>query len=70
MKWIRESVISIVATANDQTNFTYWSGNQVITPNATWQFSNNNGWVMNDIYVYYEVSGQLFFHSLVPAPIP
>ena len=68
-------VVSIIGTAiDDQTNFIYWSGNQVITPNTTGNFTATDAyfseWPMNDIYVYCEVSGQLFCHSLVPAPIP
>lgn len=69
------TVVSIIATAiDDQTNFTYWSGNQVIAPNTTEDFVGNDTitgeWPMNDIYVYYDVSGQLFIHNLAPAPIP
>jgi hypothetical protein len=69
------TVVSIIGTAiDDQTNFTYWSGNQVIAPNTTGDFVGNDTitreWPMNDIYVYYEVLGQLFVHSLAPAPIP
>ena len=69
------TVISIIGTAIDgQTNFTYWSGNQDIAPNTTGDFTANNTyyaeWPMHDIYVHYEVSGQLFVHSLAPAPIP
>jgi hypothetical protein len=68
------TVLSIIGTANDNINFTYWTGNQVIAPNTTSDFTGNDtitsGWPMNDIYVYYELSGQLFVHSLTPAPIP
>jgi hypothetical protein len=68
-------VVSIICTAIDnQSNFTYWSGNQDISPNATGNFSASNSyyaeWPMNDIYVYYQVSGQLFVHSLAHIPLP
>ncbi len=69
------TVVSIIGTAIDgQTNFTYWSGNQDIAPNSTGNFAANNTyyaeWPMHDVYVHYEVSEQLFVHSLAPAPIP
>lgn len=68
------TLVSIIGTEiDDQTNFTYWSGNQDISPNTTGNFTANNSYFgerpMNDIYVYYEVSGQLFFQSLAPDPI-
>lgn len=69
------TIVSINCTAiDDQTNFTYWSGNQDIIPNTTENFSANSTyfaeWPMNAIYVYYEVSGQLFIHTLAPVPLP
>jgi hypothetical protein len=67
------TVVSIIATGNDQTNFVYWNGTQIVSPNTTEQFSSVNpydGWVMNDIYVYYEISGQLFLYSLAHPPLP
>ena len=69
------TVVSIICTAiDDQTNFTYWSGNQDIAPNTTRDFSANStyyaGWPMNDIYVYYQLSGQLFVYSLAHPPLP
>jgi hypothetical protein len=69
------TVFSIINTAiDDQTNFNYWSGNQDISPNTTGNFSASNPyfaeWPMNDIYVYYQVSGQLFVHSLAHVPLP
>ena len=68
-------VVSIICTAiDDKTNFTYWSGNQVIAPNNTGNFTTSDSyfseWPMNDIYVYYEVSGQLLVHRLAPVPLP
>jgi hypothetical protein len=69
------TVVSIIDTAiDDQTNFTYWSGNQEISPNATGNFSASDPYFaelpMNDIYVNYKVSGQLFVHSLAHVPLP
>ena len=69
------TVVSIICTAiDDQTNFTYWSGNQDIAPNITNDFSANSsyyaGWPMNDIFVYYQHSGQLFVYSLAHPPLP
>ena len=69
------TVVSIIDTAiDDQTNFTYWSGNQDISPKTTGNFSASNPYFaelpMNDIYVYYQVSGQLFVHSLAHVPLP
>jgi hypothetical protein len=69
------TVISIICTAiDDQTNFTYWSGNQEIVPNATRDFSANStyyaGWPMNDICVYYQLSGQLSVYTLAHPPLP
>ena len=69
------TVFSIINTAiDDQTNFTYWSGNQDISPKTTGNFSASNPYFaelpMNDIYVYYQVSGQLFVHSLAHVPLP
>ena len=68
------TVVSIINTAIDgQTNFTYWSGNQNISPNTTGNFTANNSHYvelpMNDIYAYYEVSGQLYVHRLAPVPL-
>jgi hypothetical protein len=69
------TVISIINTAiDDQTNFTYWSGKQDISPNTTENFTANNSYYvelpMNEIYAYYEVSGQLYVHRLAPVPLP
>ena len=73
------TILSIVATSPThcfvpEGNFTYWSGNQVIAPNAFGQVNNQHsdqsGVSMVAIYVYYEVSGQVFCHSFVPAPAP
>jgi len=73
------AVVSIIATTNNGeynivTNFTYWGGNQIIAPHSTEQFSNGasntNGLGMSEIYVYYEVSGQLYHNSFSSAPLP
>ncbi len=67
------TVVSIIATGNDQTNFVYWNGTQIVSPTTTEKFSSVNpydGWNMNDIYVYYEISGQLFAYSLAPPSLP
>jgi hypothetical protein len=68
-------VVSIICTGiDDQTNFTYWSGNQDISPNTIGNFSASGSYFaelpMNDIYVYYQVSGPLFVHSLAHVPLP
>ena len=73
------AIVSIIATTNNGeyniiTNFTYWSGNQIIAPHSTEQFSNGasntNGLGISEIYIYYEVSGQLFSRSFSSAPLP
>jgi hypothetical protein len=67
-------ITNIGTAIDEQTNFTYWSGNQDIVPNTTENFVANNTyyaeWPMHDIYVYCEVSGQLFVHSLAHVPLP
>ncbi len=68
------AVVSIICTAiDDQTNFVFWNGTQILSPNTNEKFSSVNpydSWPMNDIYVYYMVSGQLFAYSLTHIPLP